>query len=65
LAGLREVVTAAAPTPVLAIGGIDAERVPEILATGARGVAVIGAVARAKDPETAVRGLVTALGAME
>ena len=65
LAGLRDAVTAAGSTPVLAIGGIDAERIPEILPTGARGVAVIGAVARAKDPEAAVRALVTALGTTE
>jgi thiamine-phosphate diphosphorylase len=62
VAALRAAVAAAAPTPVLAIGGIDAERLPEILATGARGVAVIGAVARAADPEAAVRALVQALG---
>jgi thiamine-phosphate pyrophosphorylase len=64
LNGLREAVAAAAPTPVLAIGGIDAERVSEVLAAGARGAAVIGAVARAADPVAAVRALVTALTAV-
>jgi thiamine-phosphate pyrophosphorylase len=50
-----------ASRPVLAIGGITAARVPEILAHGARGVAVIGAVARAADPVAATRELVAAL----
>jgi thiamine monophosphate synthase len=35
--------------------------VPEVLAAGAWGVAVIGAVATADDPRAATRGLVTAV----
>ena len=44
--------------PVIAIAGITVERVPEVLAAGAWGVAVIGAVARAADPVGATRELV-------
>ncbi len=62
-AGLRAIVEAAAGCPVLAIGGIDASRVGEVVKAGARGVAVIGAVARSGDPALAVRELVRALAA--
>jgi thiamine-phosphate pyrophosphorylase len=37
-------VVAASPLPVVAIGGIDADRARECMATGAAGVAVIGAL---------------------
>lgn len=43
--------------PVVAIGGIDAGRVPEVRAAGARGVAVRRAVWEAEDPAEAVREL--------
>ncbi|HQO83395.1 MAG TPA: thiamine phosphate synthase [Synergistales bacterium] len=46
--GLRKVVQAVS-LPCVAIGGITVEGVPEILRTGASGVAVIGAVAGASD----------------
>jgi thiamine-phosphate pyrophosphorylase len=51
--------------PVIAIGGITAERVNEVLAAGASGVAVIRAVSRADDPELAARGLREALDAAD
>jgi thiamine-phosphate pyrophosphorylase len=54
LDGLRSVV-AAVEVPVLAIAGITADRVDEVLAAGAWGVAVIGAVAGAEDPRVATR----------
>lgn len=38
------------PIPVLAIGGVTPERVPEVKAAGAHGVAVIRAVWHAPDP---------------
>ena len=47
--------------PVIAIGGITAARVPELLAAGAHGVAVVGAVSDAADPAAAVRQLLAAL----
>lgn len=46
-------IVAAAPCPVLAIGGITAERVAEVVRAGAHGVAVIGAIAEAANPQVA------------
>lgn len=57
-----EKVAAAVDIPVIAIAGITAARVPELLDAGAHGVAVIGAVARAVDPTAATAELVEALG---
>jgi thiamine-phosphate pyrophosphorylase len=48
--------------PVIAIGGITVERLPDVLAAGAHGVAVIGAIAQADDPAAATRDLLRALG---
>jgi thiamine-phosphate pyrophosphorylase len=61
LALLAEAVALAAPLPLVAIGGIDAERAAEALRAGAAGVAVISAVAGADDPEAATRALAAAL----
>jgi len=47
--------------PVLAIGGINAARLGELIAAGAAGVAVMGGVMRAADPAQEVRSLVAAL----
>jgi thiamine-phosphate pyrophosphorylase len=55
-------VAASVTIPVIAIAGITAERVPEVLAAGAHGVAVIGAVAGAADPAAATRDLLEAVG---
>lgn len=45
--------------PVVAIGGITVERVPELLDSGADGVAVVSAIQSAPDPEAAARTLRT------
>jgi thiamine-phosphate pyrophosphorylase len=58
LEGLRDVAGATA-LPVVGIGGIDAGNAREVLAAGAAGVAVIGAVASANDPVEVVRALRT------
>lgn len=51
-------VAASCPLPVVAIGGIDAERAREIRATGvAAGVAVVSAICAAADPKQAAREL--------
>ena len=50
-------VTAEATKPVVVIGGIDLERLPEVLAAGARCVAVVRAVCADSDPEQAARSL--------
>lgn len=47
--------------PCYAIGGIEAGNVEAVLAAGAFGVASIGALWRASDPEAAVRGMIHAL----
>lgn len=60
VAGVAAVV-AAVDVPVIAIAGITAERVDEVLATGAWGVAVIGAVADSPDPHTATHDLMLAV----
>ena len=54
LAGLAEVCAGVA-IPVVAIGGITAERVRSVLEAGAHGVAVMSAVVMAEEPERAVR----------
>jgi thiamine-phosphate pyrophosphorylase len=45
--------------PVLAIGGVTVDRVPELRAAGAHGVAVVGALAA--DPERATGDFLKAL----
>jgi thiamine-phosphate pyrophosphorylase len=47
--------------PVIAIAGVTVDRVPELLAAGAYGVAVVGAVAGAADPAVATKELLAAL----
>lgn len=54
--GLRRVV-AGIDVPVVGIGGITPDRAREVAATGAAGVAVVGAVMGAEDPERAARDL--------
>ncbi len=54
-------VVEAVDVPVLAIGGVTVDRVPEVLATGCAGVAVISAVLGAEDPAEAARALRDAL----
>ena len=55
-------VAAAVEVPVIAIAGISLARVPEVMATGAHGIAVVGAVSRAEDPR---QGTVDLLAAIE
>ncbi len=63
IAALAAAVYAAAPQPVIAIGGIDAERAAAAARAGAAGAAVISAVAEAQNPQAAVRALAQALSA--
>jgi len=44
--------------PVIGIGGITVERAPSIRRAGAAGIAVLGAVLGAPDPEVAARALI-------
>jgi thiamine-phosphate pyrophosphorylase len=59
-AGLAAAVAAVA-VPVLAIGGVTADRIPELLEAGAYGIAVVGAIAMSSDPAAAARQLVANL----
>jgi thiamine-phosphate pyrophosphorylase len=61
--GFRTVHAAAADLPAVAVGGVTAALVPELLAAGAAGVAVIRAVLDAPDPLRATRDLRAALDA--
>jgi thiamine-phosphate diphosphorylase len=58
---VREVREAAPDLPLIGIGGVTPERVPELLAAGAQGAAVLGAVWDADDPAAAVAALLMAL----
>jgi thiamine-phosphate pyrophosphorylase len=64
--GLEQVVRfrAASALPIVGIGGIDRERADAVRGAGADGIAVIGAIAAAEDPETATRALVAAFEAV-
>jgi thiamine-phosphate pyrophosphorylase len=57
LEALGAVVEAVGPRPVIAIGGIDGDKLAEVVAAGAAGAAVIAAAAGATDAEAAVREL--------
>jgi thiamine-phosphate pyrophosphorylase len=64
--GLDLVRTAAAlgtETPWFAIGGIDADRLPEVLEAGGRRVVVVRAITAAEDPAAAASDLRSALTA--
>ncbi|SCG34746.1 thiamine phosphate synthase [Micromonospora halophytica] len=59
-AGVRAV-AGAVNVPVIAIGGVTAESVPELRAAGAYGVAVVGALSASPDPARTTAALVEAL----
>ena len=61
LGALATAVGAAAPVPVVGIGGIGPREVAEVAHAGAYGVAVLGGVWRQPDPVTAVRGYLSRL----
>jgi thiamine-phosphate pyrophosphorylase len=47
--------------PIIAIGGVSTENIPEVIRAGAHGIAVISAVCCQEDPERATRELHKAL----
>jgi thiamine-phosphate pyrophosphorylase len=55
-------VSAAVPgAPVIAIGGVTAARVPDLIGAGAYGVAVVGAINAVADPAAAAAGLLASI----
>ena len=48
--------------PALAVGGLTAARAAQVMAAGAAGVAVINAIFKAEDPESAARSIAAAIG---
>lgn len=51
----------AAPVPVVAIGGIEAENIGDVIKTGVAGVAVMGSVMRSAEPDKTIKDLLAAL----
>jgi thiamine-phosphate pyrophosphorylase len=60
---VRAVASMRTDKPWFAIGGIDLQRLPEVLAAGARRVVVVRAITAAEDPRAAARALSAALAA--
>jgi thiamine-phosphate pyrophosphorylase len=60
-AALRTV-AAAVSVPVIAIGSVSIDQIPDLLAAGAHGVAVMSTVSDALDPGAAASDLLAALG---
>ena len=58
---VRHTAALAPDKPWFAIGGIDADRLPEVLAAGARRIVVVRAITEADDPQAAARQLKDAL----
>lgn len=61
VARLAQYVPLAAPYPTVAIGGITAERIAAVAATGVNSIAVVTAITEAVDPEQATLLLMTLL----
>ncbi|MCW2664071.1 MAG: thiamin-phosphate pyrophosphorylase ThiE [Mycobacterium sp.] len=63
LALVREAAQVGGDKPWFAIGGIDAERLPDVLDAGARRIVVVRAITAAEDPRAAAETLRSALAA--
>jgi thiamine-phosphate pyrophosphorylase len=58
LSFLRQAVQELSPRPVVGLGGMDPDRLPQVKACGAHGAAVLGAVMQAEDPKRVAADLV-------
>jgi thiamine-phosphate pyrophosphorylase len=58
---VRQAAALAPDKPWFAIGGIDEQRLPEVLAAGARRIVVVRAITAAEDPRAAAEGLRAAI----
>lgn len=63
LALVREAAGLGTDKPWFAIGGIDTQRLPDVLAAGARRIVVVRAITAAEDPRAAAERLRSALAA--
>ncbi|WP_426359365.1 thiamine phosphate synthase [Pseudocolwellia sp. HL-MZ19] len=54
VANLADILNLATDIPVVAIGGINHERAPEVLATGVDSIAVVTAITEAENAEASV-----------
>ncbi len=52
----------ASGVPLVAIGGLNATRAAEVLAAGVAGIAVMGSIMRAPNPEQEMRALIATVG---
>ena len=52
----------ASRVPLVAIGGLNATRAAEVLAAGVAGIAVMGSIMRAPNPEQEMRALIATVG---
>ena len=64
LARLAAAAVRVSPRPLVAIGGVDAGNIAGVVEAGARGAAVLSAVATAADPVAAIEQLVRAFAGM-
>jgi thiamine-phosphate pyrophosphorylase len=53
---------ALAGRPAVAVGGLSAERAAQVMAAGGAGVAVVNAIFKGDDPESAARSIAAAIG---
>lgn len=51
--------------PVFGLGGITTEKIPQVMAAGVRGIALISAIMAAEDPQSAAAGILRTIGQKE
>lgn len=51
--------------PVFGLGGITTEKIPQVMAAGVRGIALVSAIMAAGDPQSAAAGILRTIGQKE